>query len=548
MANKLLYCLLFLTLFQGVSSPVWGTTYYVHPEIGNDVNPGNHLLAPFKSLDRVNTLQLEAGDEVLLAAGYIFKGSLKLDDQHGTSGAPIRISSYQWANTHEDPRAIIDAAYASHGIHLNNCSHVVIEQLIIQADGSSEDPDLKMRCGVLVTTSQPGLYENIQLNKLLVQDIFIEAPGYKRGEEEVRTSNGVQRYGWGIRFINQTNHAILKNLMVKDCVIKNVAHTGIKFTSNGQHIIDIKVYGNRVLKTGGPGIQMSGVKYGHIKNNYVHSSGSNDDSRKWGRGSGLWTWGSADIIIEHNHFLYANGPADSAGCHIDFNCNNVIVQYNFSAYNAGGFCEILGNNYNCAYRYNISVNDGHRVKGENGAFQEGKTFWLSGYVGNNQKRKGPFNSYFYNNTIYADKDMVSKMAVSKVSDGVLVANNIFYIEGEAKAVEGDQYVPEQSGEALVKNIFFQNNLFLRADNWPAEVWIQDSHKQLGDPQFINKGGLRILDYIPRNDQLVKNKGIEIPYIPNDSIGLITGLRPLFDILGNKLKDLPDLGAIELKDH
>ena len=109
----------------------------------------------------------------------------------------------------------------------------------------------------------------------------------------------------------------------------------------------------------------------------VHSSGSNDDSRKWGRGSGLWTWGSSDIIIEHNHFLHANGPADSAGCHIDFNCSNVVVQYNFSAYNAGGFCEILGNNYNCAYRYNISVNDGHRVKGENRAFQEGKTFWLS---------------------------------------------------------------------------------------------------------------------------------------------------------------------------
>ena len=67
--------------------------------------------------------------------------------------------------------------------------------------------------------------------------------------------------------------------------------------------------------------------------------------------------------------MYANGPADSAGCHIDFNCDNVIVQYNLSVSNAGGFIEILGNNYNCSYRYNVSVNDGHRIKGKNNAFR-----------------------------------------------------------------------------------------------------------------------------------------------------------------------------------
>ncbi len=546
MTNSIGPRILFLILFSGMSSFLWATTYYVHPEMGNDQHAGTQLLAPFKSLEKVNSLSLQAGDAILLAAGYTFQGTLKLDGQKGTRKTPIRIGSYQWGNAHEDPRAIIDAGDASHGIHLNNCSHIVIENLIIQADGRRGEAGLEMRCGVLVTSSRPGLYENIHLNKLLIRDIFIEAKGFERGEEEVRTANGMQRYGWGIRFINRTESAVFKELVVKDCVIKNVAHTGIKFTSRGHNIQDIKVYRNRVVQTGGPGIQMSGVKYGHVKDNYVHSSGSHDDSRKWGRGSGLWTWGSSDILIEHNHFLHAGGPGDSAGCHIDFNCRNVIVQYNFSAHNAGGFCEILGNNYNCAYRYNVSVNDGHRVKGENGAFQEGKTFWLSGYVGQNKKRKGPFNSYFYNNTIYVDKEIVSKVAVSKVAEGVLVANNIFYIEGEARAVEGDQYVPERAGAEKTKNIFFQNNLFLRKDNWPADLWIQDSHPLMGDPQFVKKGGLDIWSYIPKNHQLVKNKGIEIPFINNDPIGLMIGLRPLHDILGNKLQGKPDLGAIELR--
>jgi hypothetical protein len=546
MTNRALHRLIFLIVFNGVALLSWGTTYYVHPELGNDDHSGTHLLAPFKSLKKISTLNLKAGDEILLAAGYTFDGTLRLDGQKGASDHPIRISSYQWANSLEDPRAIIDAGQASNGIHLNDCSHIIVEHLIIQADGKSGDADLNMRCGVLVTTSRPGFYQNIQLHQLLVQDIFIEAPGFERGAEEVRTANGRQRYGWGIRFINQTEGAILKNLIVQDCVIKNVAHTGIKFTSRGQNIFDIQVQNNRVLKSGGPGIQMSGVRFGHIRNNYVHSSGSVDDSRKWGRGSGLWTWSSSDILIEHNHFLYANGPGDSAGCHIDFNCRNVVVQYNFSAHNVGGFCEILGNNYNCAYRYNISVNDGHRVKGEDGAFQEGKTFWLSGYVGKNRKRKGPFNSYFYNNTIYVSKEIVSKMAVSKVAEGVLIANNIFYIEGKSKAVKGDQYVPEQAGVAQVSNIFFQNNLFLRTENWPTDIWIQDSHKHLGDPQFTQNGGLNVWDYIPRNEELVKNKGVEIPHLPNDPIGLTIGLRPAYDILGNQLQGKPDLGAIELR--
>ena len=52
----------------------------------------------------------------------------------------------------------------------------------------------------------------------------------------------------------------------------------------------------------------------------------------------------------------------------------MIVENNLSRNNAGGFIEILGNNYNCSYRYNVSINDGHRVKGKNGAFKRVKFF------------------------------------------------------------------------------------------------------------------------------------------------------------------------------
>ncbi|PHN04551.1 right-handed parallel beta-helix repeat-containing protein [Flavilitoribacter nigricans] len=521
----------------------WATNYYVHPELGREDNTGTNLLYPFQSLAQLQDLDLSPGDSILLAAGYTFPGTIVLQSVKGTENAPIVISSYTVGNALEDPRARIDARGQANGILLIDAGHIVVRDLIIEADGGGPLADSDMRCGVLVRPQTPGDYRNISLHHLDIRNVFYEDPGISRGKDEVRTANGSQSYGWGIRFINRTEGAELSEIRVTDCMVEHVAHTGIKFTGRDKSIRRIRLYNNRVLRTGGPGIQMSGVVDGHIKNNYVSHSGSPDDSRKWGRGSGLWTWGSSEIIIERNHFLNANGPGDSAGCHIDFNCNNVIVQYNFSANNAGGFCEILGNNYNCAYRYNISVNDGHRVKGKEGAFQEGKIFWLSGYQGNKNPRKGPFNSYFYNNTIYVNQDIVAKIAVDKAASGILIANNIFYIAGASQAVLGDQYRPEKEGASSITHVNFTNNLYLSPGNWPEKVLIQDTAPKIGNPGFHHAGGLNITDYIPANTAIIDRQGIPIQPLTNDTIGLYIGLQPETDILGNPNGDRPDLGAI-----
>jgi hypothetical protein len=251
------------------------------------------------------------------------------------------------------------------------------------------------------------------------------------------------------------------------------------------------------------------------------------------------------VVIERSQFLNAHGPADSAGVHIDYHCRNVVVQHNLSAGNAGGFCEILGNNHNCAYRYNVSVNDGHRVKGVNGAFQEGKVFWLSGYTGGNQPRRGPFNTYFYNNTIHVGADIVAKFALAPTAQGVLIANNIFHIQGRSELVPGDQFRPDPTASAALENVVFQNNLYLRADNWPPALSIQDASPLVGAPGFFHAGGLRLEDYIPQNLELVRNRGIAIPRIPQDPVGLVLGLAVEHDVLGNRILDEPDLGAIEI---
>lgn len=526
---------------------VWAATYYVHASAGDDAGAGTSVEAPWKTLERANAVRLQPGDRLLLAAGQTFQGQLAFAGLAGTAAQPIEFSSYGAAPARSVARATIDGRGYLAAVHLKNIRHVRISDLVLTADGGGMlrgQPKADMRCGVLVEADATGRYEGVQLANLIVREVSYQEPGYVRPSADVNTANGTARYGWGIRFIVKSPDAQIHRIAVTDCQIENVNHTGLKFTAPTNGIQDVRVERVRVLRAGGPGVQLSGVRGGRFSELYVDHSGSARDSRNWGRGSGLWTWGSSDVVIEKSQFLNANGPGDSAGVHIDYNCRNVVVQHNFSANNAGGFCAVLGNNFNCAYRYNVSVNDGHRVKGRAGAFQEGKTFWLSGYVGKGPRR-GPFNTYVYNNTIYVSEDIVAKMAVGPTAEGVLIANNIFCIRGLTQMVEGDQFSADRAAERPLNDVVFENNLFLRADNWPAAVGIHDRAPLIGDPMLANAGGLKLEDYLPGNSALVKNRGVRIAKIPGDKTGLTVGFGVERDILGRPIVGLPDLGAIEL---
>jgi len=555
--NKIMRKILALVLFVACTSNANATNYYVHPQ-GDDNHTGLSAKAPWKTLSKASHQQYLPGDKLLLASGQYFTGKLSLNNQHGLVNRPIKVSSYITSSSSEQ-FSYIDAGNENAALSIANSSYLEVTDLALSGAMATEDvvQHLKlnaksknktkpMRLGVLIKATQPGIYQGIVLNRLQIKDVFYHQAGFQRGDKEVKTANGKQSYGWGIRVINNLKDATITDLTISNNNISNVAHTGIKFTSKYQNIQDIRVTHNNVTETGGPGIQLSGVKNGYFSHNLVNYSGSHNDSRKWGRGSGLWTWGSDNILIEHNEFSNASGPGDSAGVHIDFNCSHVVVQHNLSTNNAGGFCEILGNNFNNAYRYNISVNDGHRVKGIDGAFQEGKIFWLSGYQGQHKTRQGPFNSYFYNNTIYVDETIEAKIAIDKRAKGILIANNIFHIIGKSKAVLGDQYLADSANEAKVKNVIFQNNLYLKDNNWPEEITIKDSKPIYGDAQFLNKGGLNKIDYTPTNVALIKGKGINIMPLPNDTVGLKVGLNVKTDILNNPVGKEPSLGAIEVK--
>jgi len=524
-----------------VSAAASAAEYYVDSLSGQDSNNGTAAEQAWKTLDKVNATTLGPGDRVLLKKGCTFEGYLDLK-ANGSAQQPVVVDAY---GSGELP--VVDVTGAKQGILIANSSFLEVNNLEITSQGKG------IVTAIDISSSNTAC-EHIYLNKLYIHDIYAKTrESVEHLVSKDRTKEGFQFSACPGQGIVVLSKEPLKDLRIENCRLERIAQTGISIHGRKSGTIaltDIQVLNNTLKEIGGPGIQPSRVAHMVVRGNIVDQSGCATDIRMRGRGSGIWPWGSDDVLIEKNQFLHARGSGDSCGAHIDFNCSNVTVQYNLSADNEGGFVEILGNDKNCCYRYNISVNDGARVKGRN-AMMDGKTLWLSSFTGG-AKRCGPYNAYIYNNTIYVKESIRSAFVITRTTEGALIANNIFCVLGKTKGAGDDQDLQKVPATVHVKNVDWRNNLYCKADILPSQMPTQngevlhDTNPIIGDPQFKNAGGLSAEDYIPGAVQLLKDKGIEIEALPGDKIGLKQGLKVTEDFFGNPIEGLPDIGAIEIQ--
>jgi len=364
---------------------------------------------------------------------------------------------------------------------------------------------------------------------------------------------------------------------------------------NNLHVLNSTVY-----QSGGPGMQFSRCTNSDMKYCHITESGNRNDNRKWGRGSGMWTWGCYNFFLEHNIFEGAQGIGDSCGAHIDFNCTNVVIQYCLSKYNCGGFIEVLGLNNNCCYRYNVSINDGWKDSQDFPA----QAFWgniggkspIVTINGHNSGPSyiGPYNTYIYNNTIINTIDGNKpynnpfKFGIATSNRGLLVMNNIFWFakkcgvaatfhgwkdgaacdkacdfcvstgpKSNAKANKGvypAQSRPMNENELAIMNLIMKNNLYelynpkgtdkySKVENaLPNGYW--DENALGGNPEFKNVDGSEAEDMIPSNAKIIM-KGMEVKKLSTDKTkyGIYYGgLKVKKDFFGHKIKG-NILGAI-----
>jgi hypothetical protein len=98
-----------------------GDDYYVDPT-GSDGSPGTPAL-PWRSIGRVNEVDLEPGDCIHFQGGERFFGTLEFDaDDSGAPGKEIIVTSYGRG------RAIIEAGAGS-ALKADGCNHLILRNM-----------------------------------------------------------------------------------------------------------------------------------------------------------------------------------------------------------------------------------------------------------------------------------------------------------------------------------------------------------------------------------------------------------------------------------
>jgi hypothetical protein len=84
----------FFLLILLINNSVLGATYYIDAIAGNDTNNGLTLSSPWKSLSKINSKTLVAGDKIYLKCGSVWTGEQLKFSGSGSSNSPIIVDQY----------------------------------------------------------------------------------------------------------------------------------------------------------------------------------------------------------------------------------------------------------------------------------------------------------------------------------------------------------------------------------------------------------------------------------------------------------------------
>ena len=418
-----------------------GVVYYVDSASGSDDNAGTKEDQAWKSLEKINSTQFQPGDKILLKSGSVWTGQL-WPKGSGTVQAPIVIDRYGEGalpliagNTAMDKSKDNDY-YKGAALVLHNQEYWEVNHLeITNTDPStSAGPDADTdqtapyrRMGVSITTRSPGddkeTYSHIYLNGLYIHDI----------------SGSIDRNNGGILVTNQqgANRTNFEDVRIENCTITNIIGNGITTTSDyvlqymgtpetggsptrwgefpGKTTVDwgsAPQFKSKDILVSGcslSNIWCDGILTINVDHPVIQYNVCSNTCYAYGAYAAIWPHSSNDALIQFNEVYdtrYVGG--DGQAFDVDYNCDNAVIQYNYSHDNEGGFLLLMESANYPVIRYNISQNDGTK----------GTTIGLmdlnAGFV------------QIYNNTFYSDVPVFSTRIEGGLAGNGVISNNIFY--------------------------------------------------------------------------------------------------------------------------
>ncbi|MEN8115632.1 MAG: T9SS type A sorting domain-containing protein [Bacteroidota bacterium] len=396
---------------------------YVSENSGDDNNDGLKPETAIRSLEKLNSIKLLPGDSVLFKSGDIFAGQLLVQSESGSENNPVVFSNYGGGEL-----PIINGNGFLSAIYVVNSGYLQFSNLEITNNGGPAQPgdSEELRYGIYFQNSYTDgtVFNHYRLNHLTFKNIY---PTVEVTDDDKTGVNGHAIFtsgSWG----DEIHPTRFEDMQVTNCY----------FTRTARHALIIKATNNLLIKNnlfehvGGAGMVIgSACSNILVEKNITDHTGSSIDSRMAGRGSGIWCYRATNLTVQYNKFMFARGIHDSYGMHIDIGNRNVVYQYNYSVGNEGGFVEILGKNVNVGYRYNLSIADGWRKRGN----RFGQIFWLSGWSGDPKNPVGSDSIFIYNNSVYVPDTIAPGIYIVEQTRYARIYNNIINVANEFGPIE-----------------------------------------------------------------------------------------------------------------
>ena len=421
-----------------------GNTYYIDADNGDDSNSGLSEKEAWQTLENVNNITFEPGDAILLKRGCVWTDQWLAPQGSGDKENQNYISCYGDEN---DPLPSIISRYSDEMDNLPRKDAVVqlweqsywtIENLEL-TNGSEGSGD---QAGIDVTNNPA----DPKSAGIIIRNCKINGSNPKNWSKATKTGlRGIQVYGFFDNITIENNH-------ISNCksigIVVNGWRSGVNYkgVTNETCAKGVVVRGNYLENIGKDGILMNNTYEPLVEYNVVYKSHSYATTTAH---VALWPFASYGSLFQYNEAYDTQTVYDGQGFDCDYQCYNTTFQYNYSHDNVGGFMLICTEasmqgayafNVGSTVRYNISQNDEHY------------SFNLTG---------GVQNTRIYNNTIYTGRNTYNATHFFFVfdkgenvltglhyPDDVLVANNIFYTDGNG-------------GNELAKcsNLVYKNNMF-----------------------------------------------------------------------------------------
>ena len=538
--------------------------YYLSSTTGNDTNNGS-INTPWKTLAKISSVTLSAGDAIYLKKGDRFDGHFVVNGS-GSLANPILISSYGSGN-----KPIITGMVGAAGggdyqeaILVQNNDNIIFDGLEIQNERTVARKGVgdKLAYGIQILNDGDRSLKNFVFRNLKVQNVYAVQPVINPADFDGLEVAGIRVFSSKNSISNQKN---IQDILVENCYFTNLQRFGVHFKQGGNsdevtdefinRIANIICRNNTFYYLGGTSILPQKTYNCLIENNIFDHPGASTDPRMPARGSAVWTFHCINTVIQYNQCLSTRGYFDSHGIHIDHHNKYTFVQYNYMEDCEGGFVEILKGNENAVYRFNVSVNDGWRNGGggEKKWANSNHTLWISNNTNPSATNNPEFSSdsYIYNNTVVLDYKNVDDPAKKETTaieinaKSTYIFNNIFYSINGGQMGKQNVVVKTNDDERFIKNNLFFGDI-------DSRFTVLDTNPIKGDPQF-NGNGERKFKYQLKATSPAINTGLTKtgPAIPGAGKGVFANVPayPTVDFYGNPIdlsKGTSNIGACNAK--